>query len=137
MLGLFLNVILLSVVVLFVLLVEVVDVGCYDSELGVVEVILVVGGLVYFWVVVFLLDNQGILVIEWFGSLCFVSFEGQLLVLLEGVFRVFVSGQGGLFDVVLLLGFVEDWLVYLIYVEVGEDGCVGMVVGCGWLLVDK
>lgn len=70
------------------------DAGRHDSELGAVEVTPVVGGLAYPWAVAFLPDNQGILVTERPGSLRFVSPEGQLSAPLEGVPRVFASGQG-------------------------------------------
>ena len=92
--GLSLNAILLSAVALLAPSVEAVDAGRHDSELGAVEVTPVVGGLAYPWAVAFLPDNQGILVTERPGSLRFVSPEGQLSAPLEGVPRVFASGQG-------------------------------------------
>ena len=92
--GLSLNAILLSAVALLAPSAEAVDAGRHDSELGAVEVTPVVGGLAYPWAVAFLPDNQGMLVTERPGSLRFVSPEGQLSAPLEGVPRVFASGQG-------------------------------------------
>lgn len=92
--GLSLNAILLSAVALLAPSAEAVDAGRHDSELGAVEVTPVVGGLAYPWAVAFLPDNQGLLVTERPGSLRFVSPEGQLSAPLEGVPRVFASGQG-------------------------------------------
>lgn len=93
--GLSLNAILLSAAALLAPSAEAVDAGRHDSELGAVEVTPVVGGLAYPWAVAFLPDNQGMLVTERPGSLRFVSPEGQLSAPLEGVPRVFASGQGG------------------------------------------
>ncbi len=135
--GLSLNAILLSAVALLAPSVEAVDAGRHDSELGAVEVTPVVGGLAYPWAVAFLPDNQGILVTERPGSLRFVSPEGQLSAPLEGVPRVFASGQGGLLDVALSPGFAEDRLVYLTYAEAGEDGRAGTAAGRGRLSADK
>lgn len=92
--GLSLNAILLSAAALLAPSAEAVDAGRHDSELGAVEVTPVVGGLAYPWAVAFLPDNQGMLVTERPGSLRFVSPEGQLSAPLEGVPRVFASGQG-------------------------------------------
>lgn len=135
--GLSLNAILLSAVALLAPSAEAVDAGRHDSELGAVEVTPVVGGLAYPWAVAFLPDNQGMLVTERPGSLRFVSPEGQLSAPLEGVPRVFASGQGGLLDVALSPGFAEDRLVYLTYAEAGEDGRAGTAAGRGRLSADK
>lgn len=92
--GLSLNAILLSAVALLAPSVEAVDAGRHDSELGAVESHPGGWRSGLSWAVAFLPDNQGILVTERPGSLRFVSPEGQLSAPLEGVPRVFASGQG-------------------------------------------
>ena len=126
--GLSLNAILLSAAPSA----EAVDAGRHDSELGAIEVTPVVGGLAYPWTVAFLPDNQGLLVTERPGSLRFVSPEGQLSAPLEGVPRVFASGQGGLLDVALSPGFAEDRLARTAAPERRRDAAGYRRTSDGW-----
>lgn len=102
------------------------------SELGPLQVQVVVEGLANPWAVAFLPDQQGYLVSERPGQLRRVSPDGVLSEPLRGVPGVYASGQGGLLDVVLSPTFSEDRLVYLSYAEAG-DGAAGTTVGRGRL----
>lgn len=135
--GLSMRAILLSTVALLALPAQAVDAGRHASELGSVEVTPVVGGLAYPWAVAFLPGNGGMLVTERPGRLRLVSPAGELSAPLEGVPKVFASGQGGLLDVALSPGFAEDRLVYLTYAEAGADGRAGTTAGRGRLSADK
>lgn len=85
---------------------------------------------------VFLFDDQGILIILCGGEFKCWQLGKGLLVLIVGVLQVWVNGQGGLLDVVLVLDFVQLWWVWLSYVESDVSGKVGIVVGYGWLSED-
>jgi glucose/arabinose dehydrogenase len=81
----------------------------------------VASGLEHPWGLAFLPDGR-MLVTERPGRLRFVDRNGRLSGPLAGVPNVYVSGQGGLLDVVLSPGFATDRLIYLSYAEPGEGG---------------
>ncbi|OZI49477.1 PQQ-dependent sugar dehydrogenase [Bordetella genomosp. 4] len=102
---------------------------------GKVQVTTVVEGLEHPWGLAFLPDG-GMLVTERAGRLRVVNAQGVLSVPLQGIPKVYASGQGGLLDVVLSPDFGNDRLVYLSYAEAGEDGKAGTAVGRGRLAKD-
>jgi glucose/arabinose dehydrogenase len=73
------------------------------------------------WSVAFLPDGR-MLVTERPGRLRIVTRDGKVSAPLQGVPRVFASGQGGLHDVVLDPNFTSNRLVYLAYAEPGPGG---------------
>ncbi len=83
------------------------------------------------WGLAFLPDGRA-LVTERPGRLRLVSPTGGLSEPINGVPEVVARGQGGLLDVAIDPGFVENQLVYLSYAESGEGGA-GTAVARGKL----
>ena len=73
------------------------------------------------WGMAFLPDGR-VLVTERPGRLRIVATDGSLSAPLAGVPPVAAGGQGGLLDVALHPGFVDNQLVYLSYSEPGDGG---------------
>jgi glucose/arabinose dehydrogenase len=91
----------------------------------------VASGLEYPWGLAFLPDGR-MLVTERPGRLRVVARGGRVSEPLAGVPEVFARGQGGLLDVAVSPGFVQDRLVYLSFSEPGEGGA-GTAVARGRL----
>ena len=81
------------------------------------------------WAMTFLPDGQ-MLVTEKKGSLLVVDTQGNKRNV-NGLPDVGYGGQGGLGDVALHPNFATNGLVYLSYVETGNDGTRGAAVGRG------
>lgn len=102
------------------------------AEVGVEEL---AQGLQHPWGMVFLPDNQGMLVTEREGSLRHVSSNGQVSDPIKGVPEVWNKGQGGLLDIALAPDFNQSRNVYLSYSE-GGSARAGTAVGFGKLSDD-
>jgi glucose/arabinose dehydrogenase len=92
-------------------------------------------GLEHPWGAAFLPDGR-MLATEKPGRLRIVERNGRLSEPLEGVPRVFASGQAGLLDVALSPSFARDGLVYLSFSEPG-DGGAGTAVARGRLVEQR
>ena len=79
------------------------------------------------WAMTFL-PNGDLLVTEKRGRLKLRRADGRVLDV-AGVPEVSYGGQGGLGDVVLHPGFAQNRLVYLSWIEAGDNGTRGAVVG--------
>ncbi|MHC6226411.1 PQQ-dependent sugar dehydrogenase [Pseudomonas sp. X10] len=108
----------------------------FPSEEGQLTVSTVADGLRNPWALAFLPDGQGMLVTERPGNLRIVNAEGKVGPAINGVPKVWATGQGGLLDVVLSPDFKRDRTVYLSYAEEGENGKAGTAVGRGQLSED-
>lgn len=86
------------------------------------------------WAMTFL-PGGDLLVTEKRGALKWRSAAGQIRDV-AGVPQVSYGGQGGLGDVVLHPDFARNRLIYLSWIEAGEGGTRGAVVGRGRLLID-
>lgn len=86
------------------------------SEAGPIRVVEVAHGLEVPWSLAFLPDGR-MLVTERPGRMRIVSPDGRLSGPLTGLPKVYAEGQGGLLDVVLGPGFINDGLVYFSYAE--------------------
>jgi glucose/arabinose dehydrogenase len=84
------------------------------------------------WALAFLPDGR-MLVTEMKGSLLIVTQDGQKSSAVRGVPDVDYGGQGGLGDVVLHPEYEDNGLVYLSYVEKGDDDTRGAAVVSGKL----
>ncbi|HMM89982.1 PQQ-dependent sugar dehydrogenase [Bradyrhizobium sp.] len=93
----------------------------FDSSAGELEVKTVARGLLYPWALAFLPDGT-MLVTERPGRLRIVSVDGQISPPLNGVPKVFASGQGGLLDIVTDKSFAQNRTIYFCYAERGEGG---------------
>lgn len=91
-------------------------VATVDSEHGRLRVETLVEGLEHPWSLAFLPDG-GMLVTERPGRLRRIHRDGRVSPPLDGLPRIFVSGQAGLMDVALSPRFDEDGLVYLSFAE--------------------
>jgi glucose/arabinose dehydrogenase len=91
------------------------------------------GGLVHPWGLAFLPDGR-LLVTERPGRLRLVGRDGILSAPLQGVPRVYASGQGGLLDVQVGSDFATSSLVYLSYAEPRDGGRNGTSVARGKLV---
>ena len=80
------------------------------------------------WAMTFLPDSPYALITEKGAKLMLWENEGEV-VSVAGVPEVAEGGQGGLGDVVLAPDFAESGMIYLSWVEEGEDGTFGAVVG--------
>ena len=109
----------------------------YPSELGVLEVAVVLSGLEHPWGLAFLPDRQGLLLTERPGRLRLATLQGELSEPIAGVPRVYARGQGGLLDVALSPDFARDRWVYLAYAERGDGPNAGTAVGRGRLSADN
>ena len=92
----------------------------FQSEGQAVRVVKLVEGLDHPWSLAFLPDGQ-MLITERPGRLNLIARDLKR-VPIEGVPRVFASGQGGLLEVALHPRFAENRLVYLSYAGPGEGG---------------
>src|SRR5438067_11592224 len=92
----------------------------FQSEGQAVRVVKLVEGLDHPWSLAFLPDGR-MLVTERPGRLNLIGRDFKR-VQIEGVPRVFASGQGGLLEVALHPRFAENRLIYLSYAGPGEGG---------------
>jgi glucose/arabinose dehydrogenase len=93
----------------------------FKSSAGDLKVETVVGGLAHPWALAFLPDGR-MLVTERPGRMRIVIADGKLLQPLQGVPRVFASGQGGLLDVVPDRDFARNSTIYFCYAEPERNG---------------
>ena len=84
------------------------------------------------WAMAFLPDGR-LLVTEKKGRLLLVSQDGADTRPVDGVPEVDYGGQGGFGDVALHPDFVENGIVYLSYVEAGDNNTRGAAVARGRL----
>ncbi|MDX9862141.1 MAG: PQQ-dependent sugar dehydrogenase [Rhodospirillales bacterium] len=92
-----------------------------ETRNGAVRVDVVADKLEHPWGLAFLPDGR-MLVTERPGRLRVVSGGGAVSAPLDGLPKVYASGQGGLLDVALSPTFAEDRLVYLSFAEEGDGG---------------
>jgi glucose/arabinose dehydrogenase len=92
-------------------------------------------GLVHPWGLAFLPDGRQ-LVTERPGRMRIVGKSGALSDPIEGVPRVYASGQGGLLDVVLSPDFASSGLIYFSYSEPREGGRNGTTVARAKLVTE-
>ena len=92
-----------------------------NTQTGRIKVATLTSALEHPWGLAFLPDRR-MLVTERPGRLRIVTPDGKVSAPLQGVPRVFASGQGGLLDVALDPNFASNRLVYLAYAEPGEGG---------------
>jgi len=88
------------------------------------------------WAMIFLPGGGHGLITEKKGKLKLWRVSDNRLVDVAGVPQVAYGGQGGFGDVVLHPGFADNRLVYLSWVEPGEGGTRGAVVGRAQLAMD-
>ena len=93
----------------------------FTSSAGNISVTTVAAGLVNPWGLAFLPDGR-MLVTERPGRMRIVSGDGKLSPPLAGVPRVFAFGQGGLLDVILDRGFVQNRTIYFCFAEPFDGG---------------
>jgi glucose/arabinose dehydrogenase len=93
----------------------------FASSAGQLDVHTVAGGLVNPWSLAFLPDGR-MLVTERPGRMRVVTRDGQLSPPLKGVPEVWVSGQGGLLDVILDKSFADNRAIYFCYAERSFNG---------------
>lgn len=84
------------------------------------------------WAMAFMPDGR-LLVTEKAGRLLVVDRAGNKSQPVSGVPEVDYGGQGGFGDVALHPGFAENGLIYISYVEAGDDNTRGAVVARGVL----
>lgn len=89
------------------------------------------------WAMTFLPGGGDALITEKQGRLRLWSADGGAVLSVSGVPAVDYGGQGGLGDVVLAPDFAASHIVYLSYVEAGQEGTRGAAVGRGRLVVDN
>jgi glucose/arabinose dehydrogenase len=89
----------------------------FNSSAGALKVETVVGGLVHPWALAFLPNGGNMLITERPGRLRIATPDGKLTAPIEGVPKVFASGQGGLHDVVLDRDFGRNRTIYFCYAE--------------------
>ena len=93
----------------------------FKSSAGDLKVETVAGGLSHPWALAFLPDGR-MLVTERPGRMRIVDADGKLSAPLQGVPKVFASGQGGLLDVVLDRGFAQNKTIYFCFAEPAGGG---------------
>jgi glucose/arabinose dehydrogenase len=93
----------------------------FKTSAGDVRVETVARGLSHPWSLAFLPDGR-MIVTERPGRLRIVARDGKLSPAVEGVPKVFASGQGGLLDIVLDRGFAQNRTVYISYAEPYDGG---------------
>jgi glucose/arabinose dehydrogenase len=93
----------------------------FNSSAGKLAVETVVGGLVHPWALAFLPDSR-MLVTERPGRLRIATPDGKLTPPLQGVPRVFASGQGGLHDVAIDRNFAQNRTIYFCFAEAADGG---------------
>lgn len=106
------------------------------QEMNGLTVVTVADGLSFPWSMAFLPDTN-LLVTERSGALRLVTTSGKISAPIKGIPTARVSGQGGLFDVVLDPDFIKNRLVYLSYAESGDDNTNGLAVARGTLSADN
>jgi len=92
-------------------------------------------GLVHPWGLAFLPDGR-LLVTERPGRLRIVGKDGTLSAAVQGLPRVYASGQGGLLDVAVSPDFATSGLVFISYAEPREGGKNGTAVARGKLVAE-
>jgi glucose/arabinose dehydrogenase len=92
-------------------------------------------GLVHPWGLAFLPDGR-LLVTERPGRLRLIARDGKLSAPLQGVPKVYASGQGGLLDVELSPDFASTGLIYLSYADPREGSKNGTSVARAKLVTD-
>jgi glucose/arabinose dehydrogenase len=93
----------------------------FKSSAGDLVVETVAAGLVHPWSLAFLPDGR-MLVTERPGRIRIVTRDGKLSLPLANVPRVYASGQGGLFDIILDRNFANNHTIYFSYAEPFEGG---------------
>jgi glucose/arabinose dehydrogenase len=93
----------------------------FKSSAGNLKVETVASGLVHPWALAFLPDDR-MLVTERPGRMRVVTRDGHLSQPLDGVPKVFASGQGGLLDVILDRNFAQNQTIYFCYAEPVDGG---------------
>jgi glucose/arabinose dehydrogenase len=93
----------------------------FKSTAGDLKVETVAGGLSHPWALAFLPDGR-MLVTERPGRMRIVTPDGMLSAPLQGVPKVFASGQGGLLDVVLDRDFAQNKTIYFCFAEPTRGG---------------
>jgi aldose sugar dehydrogenase len=93
----------------------------FASSSGQLEVQTVATGLVNPWSLAFLPDGR-MLVTERPGRMRLVTPEGQLSPPLRGVPEAFVSGQGGLLDVIIDKSYAQNKTIYFCFAEPTDGG---------------
>ena len=93
----------------------------FKSSAGDLTVETVAAGLVHPWSLAFLPDGR-MLVTERPGRIRIVTRDGKLSLPLADVPKVYASGQGGLFDVILDRNFANNRTIYFSYAEPFEGG---------------
>lgn len=93
----------------------------YPSSAGRLAVATVASGFVHPWSLAFLPDGR-MLVTERAGCMRLVTPDGQRSQPLQGVPRVYASGQGGLLDVMLDRAFAQNRTIYFSYAEPFDGG---------------
>jgi aldose sugar dehydrogenase len=88
----------------------------FKSAAGDLKVETVVGGLSHPWALAFLPDGR-MLVTERPGRMRIATPDGKLSGPLQGVPKVYASGQGGLLDVVLDRSFAQNKTIYFCFAE--------------------
>lgn len=93
----------------------------FKSSAGDLTVETVAAGLVHPWSLAFLPDGR-MLVTERPGRIRIVTRDGKLSLPLANVPKVYASGQGGLFDVILDRNFANNRTIYFSYAEPFDGG---------------
>jgi len=93
----------------------------FKTSAGDVRVETVARGLVHPWALAFLPDGR-MVVTERPGRIRIVTRDGKVSPALDGVPKVFASGQGGLLDIILDRGFAQNRTVYFSYAEPFDGG---------------
>jgi glucose/arabinose dehydrogenase len=93
----------------------------FKSSAGDLKVETVAEGLSHPWALAFLPDGR-MLVTERPGRMRIVAKDGKLSAPLQGVPKVFASGQGGLLDVELDRGFADNKTIYFCFAEPAGGG---------------
>lgn len=93
----------------------------FKTSAGDVRVETVARGLSHPWALAFLPDGR-MVVTERAGRIRIVTRDGKVSLPLEGVPKVFASGQGGLLDIILDRGFAQNRTVYISYAEPFDGG---------------
>jgi glucose/arabinose dehydrogenase len=93
----------------------------FKSSAGDLKVETVAGGLSHPWALAFLPDGR-MLVTERPGRMRIATSDGKLSAPLQGVPKVYASGQGGLLDVVLDRDFAQNRTLYFCFAEPAGGG---------------
>jgi glucose/arabinose dehydrogenase len=93
----------------------------FQSSAGDLKVETVASGLSHPWALAFLPDRR-MLVTERPGRMRIATQDGKLAPPLQGVPKVFASGQGGLLDVVLDRNFAQNRTIYFCFAEPVDGG---------------